>query len=261
MASTSSYLFVGLLQGLLEWLPISSQGNLVVLMVSLLGMEPLRALELSVFLHVGTGLAAIVYFRSDLRSLMLRDTEEDRRLTRFLLIATAVTGIVGLPFFLLIREMGSYGDVLMALTGVALVATGLIQRRSSLVSAGSTGALGDRDGIIMGVMQGLAAVPGLSRSGLTTSALLIKRYTGEEAFRISFLMSIPAVFAAAFGLVVLDGIPVFSFDVLVSLLASFVSALVSIDVLMKVARRVKFWWVCMALGLLTLVPYALSLYV
>jgi undecaprenyl-diphosphatase len=261
MASTSSYLFVGLLQGLLEWLPISSQGNLVVLMVSLLDMEPSSALELSIFLHVGTGLAAVVYFRNDLRSLMLRDTEEDRRLTRFLLIATAITGIVGLPFFLLIREVGSYGDMLMVLTGVALVATGLIQRGSSLVSAGSTGAFGDRDGIVMGIVQGLATVPGLSRSGLTTSALLIKHHTGEEAFRISFLMSIPAVFAAAFGLVVLDGVPMFSFDILVSLLASFVSALVSIDVLMKVARRVKFWWVCMALGVLTLVPYALSLYV
>ena len=150
MASTSSYLFVGLLQGLLEWLPISSQGNLVVLMISLLGMESSRALELSVFLHVGTGLAAIVYFRSDLRSLMVRDTEEDRGLTRFLLIATAVTGVVGLPFFLLIKEVGSYEGVLMALTGVALIATGLIQRGSSLMSAGSTEALGDRDSIIMG---------------------------------------------------------------------------------------------------------------
>jgi undecaprenyl-diphosphatase len=261
MASTSSYLFVGLLQGLLEWLPISSQGNLVVLMVSLLGIEPSRALELTIFLHVGTGLAAIIYFRSDLKSLILRETEKDQKLNRFLLVATVITGIVGLPFFLIIREVGTNGNMLMALTGVALIATGLIQKGSSLVSVESKGTLGDRDGIIMGLVQGLAAVPGLSRSGLTTSVLLIKRHTGEEAFRISFLMSIPAVFAAAFGIIILDGVPEFSFDIFVSLFASFVSALVSIDVLMKVARRIKFSWVCIVLGVLALVPYVLSLYV
>lgn len=111
----------------------------------------------------------------------------------------------------------------------------------------------------MGLAQGLAAIPGLSRSGLTTSILLFKNYTGEAAFRISFLMSIPAVFAAAAGLIVIEGLPVVSNEMLISLISSFVTALLSIDILLKAARRIKFWGLCIILGIIALLPQIANL--
>ena len=93
-------LFLGIIQGLLEWLPISSQGNLVILMSSALGFTVSEALNMSVFLHVGTGLAAVVYFRKDIPGIIFRDSQENEGLFKFLFITTALTGVIGLPLFI-----------------------------------------------------------------------------------------------------------------------------------------------------------------
>ena len=120
--------------------------------------------------------------------------------------------------------------------------------------------LESRDGVILGLVQGLSAIPGLSRSGLTTSALLIRNYSGEEAFRISFLMSVPAVFAAAVGLMYLEGVPALESGLLASLAASFISAYLSIDVLLRVARGIRFWGLCVLLGTLAILPQVVYLF-
>jgi len=252
--SPVSALIVGLLQGLLEWLPISSQGNLVIFMISFLGLEPEYALSLSVYLHLGTGLAALVYFREEILGVLRRDSASNRLLFRFLVIATFMTGIVGLPLFLIARGTSLLGEALLTLTGAALIVTGLVQRGARGEHSRTTEPLETRDGIILGFVQGLSALPGLSRSGLTTSVMLFRGYSGEEAFRISFIMSVPAVFAAALGLTAVEGAPPLGSGVLLSLVASFLSAYLTIDVLLKLARRVKFWSLCIALGLLALLP-------
>ena len=121
-------LIIGLLQGVIEWLPISSQGNLVVIMVGFLGMEPAEALILSVYLHLGTGLAALTYFNGDIRQILRMDSESSRRLLLFLLVATAITGLVGLPLFLFAQLASIYGEALPWLTGIALISTGVIEK-------------------------------------------------------------------------------------------------------------------------------------
>lgn len=252
-------LIVGLVQGLLEWLPISSQGNLVLLMVSLLGLEPTQALSLSVYLHVGSGLAALIYFRGDVGGMIRREFEPDQQLLRFLVVSTMVTGVVGLPVFILLRGASGYGEALLALTGVALLITGLVQRSSSRTGDGSVGSLRSKDGLIMGLVQGFSAIPGLSRSGVTSSALLIKGLRGDEAFRVSFLMSIPASFAAALGLVILEGAQALEPALILALVSSFASALLTIDALLRVAKRVQFWGLCLILGLIALLPPLLGL--
>ncbi len=119
-------LVLGLLQGVLEWLPVSSQGNLVLLAITLLGLDPSYALTFSVYLHVGTGFAALVYFRREVARIIMRGSEDDRRLFQFLVIATFVTGVVGYPLFAFVGLASLYGEALLALTGVALLATGLM---------------------------------------------------------------------------------------------------------------------------------------
>ncbi|RLI08825.1 UDP-diphosphatase [Candidatus Bathyarchaeota archaeon] len=258
MSPLIAALIVGMLQGLLEWLPISSQGNLVLLMVALLGLEPADALGLSVYLHLGTGLAALVYFRADFARILRMESESSRRLFRFLISATAATGVVGLPLFLFARVASFYGEALLGLTGVALISTGVIERSARRRGARTAEALSTREGLLLGVVQGLSALPGVSRSGVTTSALLLRGFSGEAAFRVSFLMSVPAVFAAAAGLMMMEGAPALGLSFLAAVVASFLAAFASIDLLLRVARRVQFWRLCVALGLvalLVLIPY------
>jgi len=245
-------LVMGVLQGVLEWLPVSSQGNLVLLAIAFLGLEPGDALSLSVYLHLGTGIAALVYFREEIAGMLMRRTEEDKALLRFLVLATLVTGVVGFPLFTFIDLASFYGETLLGLTGVALLATGLMQRGREGLEVESGEGLTAIDGVTMGVLQGLAAIPGLSRSGVTTTALLVKGLPGRDAFRISFLMSIPASFAAAVGLALTEGVPSMNTGMLIALAASFITALLSIDFLIKIARKTQFWKICVALGLITL---------
>ena len=259
MDATVGAVLIGVLQGLLEWLPISSQGNLVIFMSSMLGIDPLQALNTSVFLHIGTGLAAIVYFREDIINMLLMKTEHDKTLFKYLFVTTAFTGLIGFPLYIFARTAGSYGEMLLAVTGLALIGTGVLQRQAKGESDRGVDSLNYKEGIIMGIAQGFAAIPGLSRSGLTTSILLFKNYTGEAAFRISFLMSIPAVFAAAAGLMVIEGAPTVSGEMIISLVSSFVTALLSIDLLLRLARRIKFWGLCIILGLIALLPQIANL--
>jgi undecaprenyl-diphosphatase len=253
-------LILGLLQGVLEWLPVSSEGNLVVLAVTLLGLEAGDALSLSVYLHLGTGLAALVYFREEVVRILRRGSERDRRLFRFLLVSTVVTGVVGLPLYTFIRLAAFYGEAFLALTGLALIVTGLIQRARPSEPGRGESPLGLVEGALLGAVQGFAILPGLSRSGLTTSALLFKGRPGEEAFRVSFLMSIPAIFSAVSGLALIEGVPSLDLGFAVALLSSFLAALLSIDALLKMARRLDFWGLCVLLGLLALSPFVFLLF-
>jgi undecaprenyl-diphosphatase len=250
---------MGVLQGVLEWLPVSSQGNLVLLAIAFLGLEPGDALSLSVYLHIGTGLAAIVYFREEIVGILMRRTEEDKALLRFLVLTTIVTGVVGFPLFTFIEVASFYGEALLGLTGVALLATGLMQRGRESLESEPREDLTTLDSLTMGVFQGLAAIPGLSRSGVTTTALLVKGFPGREAFRISFLMSIPASFAAAAGLAFTEGIPLIDAGIVTALAASFIVALLSIDLLIKLSQRTRFWKLCIVLGLIALVTVLPSL--
>ena len=95
-------------------------------------------------------------------------------------------------------------------------------------------------------------MPGLSRSGLTTSIMLLNKYTSENAFRLSFLMSIPASFAAAFGLMLLKDFSLDPFTAFSSLVAAIIGY-ITIGGLLKVARAVSFWKICVALGVLTII--------
>jgi undecaprenyl-diphosphatase len=245
-------LILGLLQGFLEWLPISSQGNLVLVAITFLEIDPEYALALSVYLHIGTGLAALFYFRRDIAEIILNKNGENRRFLLFLIITTIFTGIVGLPIFLFVELTSLYGEALLVLTGIALVITGIIQIERKRNNTYSTKNLNIYDSFVLGIIQGLAAIPGLSRSGVTTTALLIKGFKGREAFRISFLMSIPAIFGAVFGLSLFEGLPLLDLNILIAIIASFLSALFSINVLLKVASSIQFWKICIVLGFIAL---------
>ena len=253
---------LGILQGVLEWLPVSSQGHLVLAMTYLLGIDSADALGLSVYLHSGTLFAAAIYFRRDLlalfrtlRSYRLRRSEQESRLTSFLLFTTVLTGIIGYLIYRLAEATGLLGEFFMASTGIALVSTGLIQKLAKESAERSVNDLKLTDTLILGVAQGLSAFPGISRSGITISALLIRGFKGEAALKLSFLMSIPAVIVAEIGLASAASLSkIGMMDLLLGSAFSFLTGALSIHIFMKAARKIRFWSLCVLIGILALLP-------
>ncbi|OGD44199.1 hypothetical protein A3K69_07295 [Candidatus Bathyarchaeota archaeon RBG_16_57_9] len=246
----------GALQGVLEWLPVSSEGNLVLLMVAWLGLSPSETLRSAVLLHLGTGAAALAYYRAEVVRIALGVDEGYRRLRLLLMAMTLVTGAVGLPVYLLLNLSLAQGEALLALTGLALVATGLMQRGREGAGRRGSDELSWAEALGLGVVQGLSIIPGLSRSGVTTTLLLLRGYSPSESLRVSFLISIPASFAASLGLMLIEDVAVTQAS-LISVSVAALVGFVALGALVRVAERVSFWKICVGLGavaLLGLVP-------
>ncbi|HDT11974.1 MAG TPA: undecaprenyl-diphosphate phosphatase, partial [bacterium] len=127
----------GILQGIFEWLPISSQGNLLLVMIGVAGIDTLNALNLAIFLHTGTLFSVIVYFRNDIINLLksLRTyrpgySQEKDSIITFLLVSTIITGALGFFLYKSIRMAALSGEAFLGLVGFALIITGIIQKIS-----------------------------------------------------------------------------------------------------------------------------------
>ncbi|MFH5801513.1 undecaprenyl-diphosphate phosphatase [Haladaptatus sp. CMAA 1911] len=254
----------GILQGIFEWLPISSEGNLT-LFLRAMGRQPEAALRFSLFLHAGTAFAATVYYREELKGVLSSlqgwspNSAFEKRQAEFsfLFVATLTSGIVGILAYktldAVVSELAGGGFV--ALIGVLLIGTGLLLRSANQFELGNRETPTLTDAVLVGGMQGLAILPGVSRSGTTAGTLLFRGYNGENAFRLSFLLSIPAA-AGAGVLVVLEtnGLPNVSLTMaIIALTTSAIVGYITIDALLRVVERVSFWAVCVGIGTLAIV--------
>ena len=255
-------MILGILQGILEWLPVSSEGILTLVSINFLKISTLEAIKFSIWLHLGTFFAAIFYFRKDIIGLIkhlpvyfknFRFADEKTKLINFLIISTLLTGLIGFPIFLFVLDFFSSisAKIMTFLIGLLLIMTGFIQKKSK-EGFKDINALKKEDGIILGFLQGFSILPGISRSGVTTSGLLFRRFNSETALKLSFLMSIPAIFVAEIGLGILEGVE-FSLASVSSVLMSFLFGLLSIGLLLKIARKVEFWKFCIILGLISII--------
>ncbi|MBR9707583.1 MAG: undecaprenyl-diphosphate phosphatase [Candidatus Diapherotrites archaeon] len=252
-----SAFFLGVLQGLAEWLPISSQGQVMVVAIGLLNLSASEALRYAVWLHLGTLLSAIVYFRKELLGFLQL---KDKKLLKWLLVATVFTAPTGALAYLFLKKTIelTQSSTLLLLIGALLLFTGwLLKVRKK---AFSDGKLSFKNAVIVGLSQGLAVLPGVSRSGTTTSFLLLAGFKPEQAFKLSFLMSIPAVLAAEllFGL---DEGFVIDPSAIVAILSAAVVGFLSMGWLIKVAKSVKFWKFCVVFGVFLIVLALVNLVV
>lgn len=236
-------LVLGIVQGITEWLPVSSQGTVTAIGSFLFDLTLADAVSFALWLHLGTAVAAIIAFRSELIELArdgLRDPFHPSPLLRFAVVGTAVSVVTGVPVILALDDISSaVGAGAMLLVGVAMLGTAIILRTRPDGGARQRDDLSLIDAIAFGVVQGFAAVPGLSRSGLTVSLLLGRRFDRAEALAVSFLMSIPASLGAAL-FAGLDGEGIAASDGLVGALVAAVVGLISIRALLAVAHRVNF---------------------
>ncbi|WP_459808619.1 undecaprenyl-diphosphate phosphatase [Halopiger thermotolerans] len=249
----------GIVQGIVEWLPVSSQGNLS-LFLTLVGTAPDQALQLALFLQVGTTLSSALYYRDDIRD-SLEAVPEWRpstaftganAVTTFVVVACLATGLIGIPLYILAADFVSElsGGLFIAAIGVLLVATGILQLVSESIALEDRETPTLRDAVIVGAFQGLSILPGISRSGVTTSVLLFRSYRAPSAFRLSFLLSIPAGLGAGVLTVVTEGgIPgVSASAAALAIATSAVVGYATIGLLMRVVERIPFWIVCFGLG-------------
>jgi undecaprenyl-diphosphatase len=202
---------LGIVQGLTEFLPVSSSGHLV-LFQHLFGMkEP--ELFFDICVHVGTLTAVILFFRKDLRDMAVsaarlsvlffkkeisyHDLWKDPN-TKFvilIIIGSFPTGIIGLLFKDIAEKMFSSVFIVgctLIITGTFLWLTRGINKKSSDIKDFSAA-----QALIIGIVQGIAITPGISRSGSTIAAGLFLGLNREIAARYSFLLSIPAIMGAA----------------------------------------------------------------
>jgi len=182
----------GLVQGLTEFLPISSSGHLV-LIPELLGFGP-PTLATSAVLHLGTLAAVVLYFRKDLWALRSYRRDATAKRTIIWLVVGSLPAAIGL---LLREELVALQESTIAVSS-ALIVTGLVLLVSSRLLVGTRRIedLRALDAGLIGVAQALALIPGISRSGMTITAALGLRVERSEAARFSFLLGIPAITAA-----------------------------------------------------------------
>lgn len=255
------YIVLGFIQGIFEWLPVSSEAMIVLAQNTWFGeLDLTSTVRLALFLHLGTVLAAIVYFYEDIWRLLKTLFQyssvklEDKVLFWFLVASTLTTGVVGLGVLQLLEQFDASdlpGRTLLFAIGILLLITALTQLRRTVQEHGrSSNEVTIPDGLLVGAIQGLAGLPGLSRSGSTVAVLLFRKFSDVSALRLSFLASIPAVLG---GNILLNR-DYFSFGApeVAGLLASFVAGLATIHLMLVVARKISIGYFVLIFAILVL---------
>ena len=231
---------LGIIQGLTEFLPISSSGHLVIgqelLGISILGNT------FEVFVHLGTLCSVVIVFWKDIYKLLTTlNNKETQKYVLIILISTIPAAIVGLFFNDLIGaafENIKVVAITLLITGIILILTKFIETKRSKISVGR--------GLLIGLSQALAIIPGFSRSGLTISTGLYLGISAEEAAKFSFLLAIPAILGAGL-LTASNTIGSGSASISITVgFAGFVTALIvgwlSLKFLLDLIKKGRFYW-------------------
>ncbi|MGB0925278.1 MAG: undecaprenyl-diphosphate phosphatase [Minisyncoccia bacterium] len=244
-------IILGAVQGIAEWLPVSSEAMIVLVKNNFFadGMLFSEMISFAIFLHLGTLLAVIAYYRKRIIELLqqlfrytkLQKTEQ--QFINFIIMATAVSGGLGVLLLKIIEKYESWFHnemVINIIVAVFLLITAMMlyiseQKKTNMTTA----VLSPLRAIITGIFQGFAAVPGISRSGSTLAGMGILGIDKERALEISFLLSIPLVL---FANIILNWDMFFSItcEHIIALVSAFVFGIITIDVLLRIVRKIRF---------------------
>lgn len=240
------YVALGIIQGLSEFFPVSSSGHLVI-MQKFLGIND-NGIALQVILHLGTCAALLVFFFRDILALL-----RNIKLLVLVIIVTLITGIIGLFG----KDFFEQLFISPRLVAFSLVITGIILLATKRFTGHKRRDLGGKDAAILGIVQGIAIIPGISRSGITISSLLFRKVDKETSFKFSFLASIPAVFGAAFleAREITRAAHSVPAGVFAGFAASFISGILALWLLKIILNKAKlyyFGYYCIIIAVITL---------
>lgn len=242
-------ILLGLIQGLCEFLPVSSSGHLV-LFQRILGVED-PGILLDTLLHVGTLIAIFVVFRKDIWAMLKKPFSKP---VYMLVIATipAVIATLLLGDFFEVAFTGKFLGIGFIITSIILFISGKKQ--------GVKREMNYTDAVVMGCFQAFAILPGISRSGSTISGGLFRGIDREDAAKFSFLMSIPAIL----GSVVLQTMDLISGEaaalpvvpVILGTAVAALSSLFAIKFMLYLVKRTNFKWFALYTAILGLLVCA-----
>lgn len=235
MIETIATAILGFVQGLTEFLPVSSSAHLVFFQHFLNWKEP--AIFFDIMLHLATVIAVLIYFRKDIPALFTTD-KKTLLLIIIASVPTAIIGFTGKDYFEQLFSSVSAVAILLVFTGVILFTAQFFGKEKKSFSS-----FGVSDALLIGVAQGLAIMPGISRSGSTIALAMLLGYKRSDSARFSFLLSVPAVLGAA-----LLGFKDYSGDmgislssVAVGMLVAIVAGLFAIHYLIKLLNNNKLY--------------------
>jgi len=253
------YVLLGIIQGLTEFLPVSSSGHLVVFQAL---FDLPHSIAFDVVVHLATGLAVVVYFWRDILEILNPKSEiRTRKLLLYLIVGTVFTGILGLSFkdFFegLFSSVFAVGFFLILSGTVILLAEWIGKGRRKLED------MNIWDAVLIGLAQGCAIAPGLSRSGTTISASLARDLDRNLAARFSFLLSIPAILGAGLvqskAILKAGTVGIGIWPLVLGFVAAFISGLLAIKIFMSMIQRTSlrgFAYYCFVVGALVLICLA-----
>ena len=244
-------ILLGIIQGVTEFLPISSSGHLVIIQ-KFLGVVSSGG-EFEILVHIGTLGSILVVFFNELRHIIQNlMSPKTQKYISFIIIGTIPAGIFGLGM----RDF--YESIFhdLHLVGISLIFTGTILFLSNLLKKADK-QITSKKSILIGIAQALAIFPGVSRSGMTICTALFLGIGPKEAARFSFLLAIPAISGAG-AIMMADVGANFQISVFVAgaaLISSFLTGLFSLKWLINWLKNGKFHYFgfyCITIGIITL---------
>lgn len=239
-------IILGIVQGLTEFLPISSSGHLV-LLENIFGTY--SNLFMTVALHLGSLIAVFIVFWKDIVYIIKHPFCP---LSKNLIIATIPTVILVLFFKTYIEDSfnGNFFVVGFILTAFLLMLTEILVKKVDANKPLST-----KTAIIMGIAQGIATLPGISRSGSTICAGLLSGESREKVASFSFLMSIPIIIASCVYEVIFSTSPITIsiLPVVAGMIFAFIFGLLAIKLMLKLIKKVEFTYFAIYLALLIII--------
>ncbi|MBI4044188.1 MAG: undecaprenyl-diphosphate phosphatase [Candidatus Diapherotrites archaeon] len=253
MAGFFEAVLLGIVQGVTEWLPVSSKGNVSIL-AQFLGMPVKEAFAYAIILHVGTLIAAAVYFRKDIAGMISGKDNEKRNFVFWTLAATAVTAV---PSYFVLKKLLETASItffgvtfhsqtiFLFTVGFFLAVTGFLQLAKKRQKEAR---LSGKNAVLLGLSQGFTVLPGMSRSGTTASVMLFEGFSPEKAFELSFLISVPTVLFGELAFNLLER-PVLEPSMVAGIAAAAVTGFFSIGFLIGIAKKINFGKFCIGLAL------------
>ena len=244
-------IILGIIQGITEFLPISSSGHLVIAQ-NILGIKsPGNTLE--VLFHFGTLMSVVYVFFEDIKQIFLTMNEKNNQLFIFyIIIATLPASFAGLflkDYFLKIFDNVHLVGFALCSTGLLLILSKRFKNNRKTISFSSS--------ILVGIAQAIAIIPGISRSGSTISICMYLGIPPKEAARFSFLLSIPVILGASIlGFLEIESDKTFNNLILVlAIITSFFTGVLALKILLKILETGRFYFFgiyCLIAGVSTI---------
>jgi undecaprenyl-diphosphatase len=254
-------LILGLVQGITEWVPVSSKTQVTFVYLKVFHGDPSLVIPILLYVHLGTVIAATIYFRRELTGIISEIASCPMDLHRhaagkagFIFTALLFTGVVGIPLLLVEKYFFPTleAGILYALMGFGLIVTGFLLISHKGGNSREVKNVNWKDGILTGMLQGLSTLPGVSRSGTSTTGLIWRGFDSGSSFYLSFLLSIPTVVLAEillnYGSDGMKGLP--ATEGIILLLTSFIIGYLTLAGLLKIIKRVNIAYLVFVLGII-----------